>query len=166
MDSKLYTSMAKSLADLLMVSPETGARLGFWNVGNSVDGRLCIGLGDPQGREFWILKTEMTEASEFEVKALKVSGAPEVPPAPENDKSADSPECPGPTHYAGCACHERGWENKWQSAVDMAARAELERDEWRDRAKAAERTVDNLNEAVERAVDDLNALSGAKEEPS
>jgi hypothetical protein len=33
------------------------------------------------------------------------------------------------THYAGCACHEKGWENKWRCAVEMAARAEIERDE-------------------------------------
>jgi hypothetical protein len=32
------------------------------------------------------------------------------------------------THYAGCECHEQGWENKWKAAVDMAARASIERD--------------------------------------
>jgi len=36
--------------------------------------------------------------------------------------------CPQ-THYAGCACHERGWQNKWQVAVEMAAQAQVERDE-------------------------------------
>ena len=35
----------------------------------------------------------------------------------------------GTTHYAGCACHEKGWENKWKCAVEMAARATAERDE-------------------------------------
>ena len=30
-------------------------------------------------------------------------------------------ECDGTTHYAGCACHERGWRNKWESAVEIAA---------------------------------------------
>jgi hypothetical protein len=35
----------------------------------------------------------------------------------------------GPTHYAGCTCHEQGWENKWKCAVEMAARATVERDE-------------------------------------
>ena len=33
-------------------------------------------------------------------------------------------ECDGTTHYAGCACHERGWQNKWECAVEMAAQAE------------------------------------------
>jgi hypothetical protein len=30
---------------------------------------------------------------------------------------------------AGCAGHEQGWENKWKCAVEMAARATVERDE-------------------------------------
>lgn len=37
----------------------------------------------------------------------------------------------GTSHYAGCACHEKGWQNKWQYAVEMAARATVERDEAR-----------------------------------
>lgn len=37
----------------------------------------------------------------------------------------------GITHYAGCACHEQGWENKWNAAVEMAALATVERDEAR-----------------------------------
>ena len=35
----------------------------------------------------------------------------------------------GTTHYAGCTCHEQGWENKWKAAIEMAARATVERDE-------------------------------------
>lgn len=42
-------------------------------------------------------------------------------------------EACGETHHAGCACHEQGWRNKWQIAVDMAARAQLE-SEWRQEA--------------------------------
>ncbi len=34
----------------------------------------------------------------------------------------------GTTHYAGCACHEKGWQNKWECAVEMAARAEAKLD--------------------------------------
>lgn len=41
------------------------------------------------------------------------------------------------THHAGCACHEQGWENKWKAAVEMAARAENERDEMREVIRAA-----------------------------
>ena len=37
----------------------------------------------------------------------------------------------GTTHYAGCACHEQGWENKWKAAIEMAAQAALERDKYR-----------------------------------
>jgi hypothetical protein len=31
---------------------------------------------------------------------------------------------PGATHYEGCPCHEQGWRNKWECAVEMAAQAE------------------------------------------
>ena len=37
-------------------------------------------------------------------------------------------------HDEGCdcaECREAGWENKWRVAVDMAARASLDRDELR-----------------------------------
>jgi hypothetical protein len=37
----------------------------------------------------------------------------------------------GSTHYAGCACHELGWRNRWEAAIEMASRAALERDELR-----------------------------------
>lgn len=63
--------MANSLADLLMVSPVTEKPLGFWNVGNSPEGKLLIGLGDKAGDEFWILETFIRESSEIEVKGLK-----------------------------------------------------------------------------------------------
>jgi len=33
---------------------------------------------------------------------------------------------PGATHYAGCACHEQGWRNKWECAVEMAAMAQTD----------------------------------------
>jgi hypothetical protein len=35
------------------------------------------------------------------------------------------------THHAGCACHEQGWQNKYQVAVDMAARAQI-KSAWRE----------------------------------
>lgn len=38
---------------------------------------------------------------------------------------------PGVTHHAGCACHEQGWRNKWEVAVEMAAQAQVERDRLR-----------------------------------
>ena len=34
-------------------------------------------------------------------------------------------EACGISHRAGCACHEQGWRNKWECAVDMAARAQI-----------------------------------------
>jgi len=51
----------------------------------------------------------------------------------ESNATSQEPEhreC-GTTHYAGCDCHERGWENKWKSAIEIAARASLERDEYK-----------------------------------
>ena len=38
---------------------------------------------------------------------------------------------PDVTHHAGCACHELGWRNKWEAAVEMAAQAQVERDSLR-----------------------------------
>lgn len=43
---------------------------------------------------------------------------------------------PDITHHAGCACHEQGWQNKWQAAVEMAARAQNELDELRSAVRA------------------------------
>jgi hypothetical protein len=50
-----------------------------------------------------------------------------------NAANTDPPQEPaqaacGTTHYAGCACHERGWKKKWQATVEMAAQAQVERD--------------------------------------
>lgn len=52
---------------------------------------------------------------------------------PEWDDSPQEPEkskC-GTTHYAGCSCHEQGWDNKWKAAIELAARATVERDMWK-----------------------------------
>lgn len=40
------------------------------------------------------------------------------------------------THHAGCACHEQGWQNKWEAAVEMAAQAENKLDELRSAVRA------------------------------
>jgi hypothetical protein len=54
-------------------------------------------------------------------------------------------EACGETHHAGCACHEQGWRNKYQVAVDMAARAqiksELRGDAMIDAARLAEELI-------------------------
>jgi hypothetical protein len=50
---------------------------------------------------------------------------PERPHEPHEPHDA----CGSLTHYAGCACHERGWQNRWKIAIDMAARAGIERDD-------------------------------------
>lgn len=44
------------------------------------------------------------------------------------------PDC-DTTHHAGCKCHEQGWHNKWQCAVEMAARAEVEKDDLKHHLK-------------------------------
>lgn len=65
-----------------------------------------------------------------------------------------SSECRGPTHYAGCACHEKGWQNKWECAVEMAARAEVERDMWKanhDNQVALKRIIAARPDLKERA---------------
>ena len=60
----------------------------------------------------------------------------------------------GTTHYAGCACHEQGWKNKWKAAIEMAARAELERDMWKanhDNQVAIKRIIAARPDLKERA---------------
>ena len=37
----------------------------------------------------------------------------------------------GTSHYAGCTCHEQGWHNKWETAIEMAAWAAIARDDYR-----------------------------------
>lgn len=48
----------------------------------------------------------------------------------------------GTTHHVGCKCHERGWHNKWKVAVEMAAKAQVERDELRA-------IIDGIDEAMQ-----------------
>ena len=63
---------ADSLYELLMISPETGRRLGFWQGGNTADGKkIAIGIGDREGTEFWILEVGIKEASKSEVDAIR-----------------------------------------------------------------------------------------------
>lgn len=69
--NKQKRGFADSLYHLLMTSPETGRRMGFYAVGNAPNGNLRIGMGTPDEKEFWILDITLTEASEFEVKAIK-----------------------------------------------------------------------------------------------
>lgn len=58
--------MATQVGEMLCVSPETGNKLGIWAV--SQNG--AIGLGTPDGREFWILDATLHESTEIEVKGL------------------------------------------------------------------------------------------------
>ena len=63
--------------------------------------------------------------------------------------------CGSTTHYAGCACHERGWENKWKAAVEMAAQAhadlELARESIREMIELNETTGDPDPQVTNRA---------------
>lgn len=66
---------------------------------------------------------------------------------------------PGATHYAGCACHEQGWRNKWECAVEMAARGEA-------RLEAVQSELDELKakyamhyEEAERLTDVIRAAT-------
>lgn len=58
-------------------------------------------------------------------------------------------ECDGTTHYAGCTCHEQGWRNKWECAVELAAQAESKLDASR---KALEDAAELLNDIMNDAV--------------
>jgi hypothetical protein len=71
--NKQKRGFADSLYHLLMTSPESGRRMGFYNVGNAPNGNLRIGVGTPDGNEFWLLDVTLTESTEFEVKALKAN---------------------------------------------------------------------------------------------
>jgi hypothetical protein len=74
---------------------------------------------------------------------------------------SDTPktQCETP-HYYGCACHEKGWQNKWQCAVEMAAQAESKLDalvEHHTRMIIAHaKEVDSL----------LQALAGSQDSPN
>ncbi len=46
----------------------------------------------------------------------------------QTEKNTDPIERCHPICSVGCACHERGWQNKWECAVEMAARAEAKLD--------------------------------------
>jgi hypothetical protein len=59
---------------------------------------------------------------------------------------------PGATHYEGCPCHEQGWRNKWECAVEMAAQAEA-------RLEAVQSELDRLL-AVMQAATVLIAAKG------
>ena len=53
----------------------------------------------------------------------------QTPRTQDEDMTQDPIErCLHPVCSAGCACHERGWQNKWECAVEMAARAEAKLD--------------------------------------
>jgi hypothetical protein len=57
---------------------------------------------------------------------------------------------PGATHYEGCACHEQGWRNKWECAVEMAAQAEARLEAVQSERDEARETTRQLVEAFDR----------------
>lgn len=48
-----------------------------------------------------------------------------------------------------------GWENKWKCAVEMAAQAEVERDEARNLFESSKRARASLNEALDKTLHEL-----------
>ena len=62
-------------------------------------------------------------------------------------KPIQPPRNPMP-HYAPprCACSQKGWENKWRIAVEMAAQAMVERDEWREKAQRMQTACDKWSD--------------------
>jgi len=57
-------------------------------------------------------------------------------------------EACGETHHAGCACHEQGWQNKYQIAVDMAARAQIKSAQYEELLIDAARLAEELIMAI------------------
>lgn len=49
---------------------------------------------------------------------------------PQLNEAAEGGSSPVPCSRSS-ECHEQGWRNKWECAVEMAARAEVERDMWK-----------------------------------
>ncbi len=68
------------------------------------------------------------------------------------------------THYAGCACHKKGWEDKWQCAVEMAAQAEVKLDAIHRLATSALQTswLYSGKEHVEKLMREIAAISSGK----
>ncbi len=105
---KQKRGFADSLYHLLMTSPETGRRLGFYQVGNAPNGNLRIGIGTPDGQEFWILDVAFSESTEIEVKSIKSevehrpSGA-SLTPCSNSPMSIKIDEVPdhGPSRFIG-----------------------------------------------------------------
>lgn len=86
--NKQKRGFADSLYHLLMTSPETGRRLGFYQVGNAPDGTLRIGMGTPDGNEFWIMDVKLSESTEFEVKSIKSERVADENAHEKRDRSA------------------------------------------------------------------------------
>jgi hypothetical protein len=57
-------------------------------------------------------------------------------------------EACGETHHAGCACHEQGWRNKYQIAVDMAARDQIKSAQYEELLIDAARLAEELIMAI------------------
>jgi hypothetical protein len=69
-----------------------------------------------------------------------------------SEQEPEQSDCGSLTHYAGCACHEQGWQNRWKAAIDAAARAGIERDE-------ARRDLDNaLSDLRQADTDCIRAI--------
>jgi len=83
---------------------------------------------------------KISEAGLDTISETSVSGKSNAPTysRPSGFQESEQDDC-GTTHYAGCACHERGWVNKWKCAVEMAAIAQVERD-------AAVRVLESIEE--------------------
>ena len=79
-------------------------------------------------------------------------------------------ECQDSTHYAGCSCHEKGWENKWKCAVEMAAQAEAKLDAIHRIAASALQTswLYSGKEHVEKLMREIASISSenAKDQPT
>ena len=78
------------------------------------------------------MNTNINQSPSDSAEANKVAGGdcPSATCSPYSSQEPEQEEC-GTTHYAGCACHEKGWRNKWKAAIEIATLASMERDEYR-----------------------------------
>lgn len=98
-------------------------------------------------------KSESSPEPETVAQQETGGGCQQEPCSPSSAQEPEQEDC-GTTHYAGCACHEKGWENKWKTAVAMAAQAEVDRDMWKanhDNQVALKRALMDRPDLKERA---------------
>lgn len=121
MNKETLKRMALQVGELLCQSPETGKALGIWEICKSTG---VIGLGTPEGDEFWILETLLHESCELEVKGLNLNDSFET--MLERLQYAEKSERNAQALLSGALLllSEKGIAPTSRELLDAAARAE------------------------------------------